>query len=118
MTKQEFKTFINSCSDDEFTSYLLGINVNGTLLGQLLLERRTNNNIPIPFFKVGDRVRLLSDSEDNCPMVITELAIQNPELQFVGFGFECFKKVHCAWRDKNDMPHDQWYDEDVLCKVQ
>lgn len=66
-------------------------------------------------FKTGSCVRLISDMEDNIPMTTGQYYGDYEDAQFEP-DYESKKDtdVLCSWRDKNGVPHKEWYHQDQL----
>lgn len=71
-------------------------------------------------FKRGDKVRLVSDKENNVPMSVVCYSSDDPELYEAKLFTEMFDEnmVKCVWRDKFDQPQKEYYQEDILVLVE
>lgn len=69
-------------------------------------------------FNTGDRVKLISDTENNTPMTVNTYYVDTFEgkeaLQFVELDENTIKMVQCVWRDAQSQPHKEYYHEDAL----
>lgn len=73
-------------------------------------------------YKIGDMVRLMSDSETNTPMTVNGYQIDEPQYAINKFMLEqecpnMCTLVQCVWRDNEDKPHSEYYNEDALTIV-
>ena len=73
-------------------------------------------------FKCGDKVRLVSDTDENVVMTVRayalELAMEDKSTSpFIkDFQAKLEALVTCDWRDKLDVPHQKDYKENELVK--
>ena len=70
-------------------------------------------------FKVGDTVKLISDTVNNTPMTVQgyrkdETAYSEAQKFLDEIPDDILKAVKCVWRDSNDVPHSEYYHEDTL----
>ena len=71
-------------------------------------------------FKVGDVVRLKSDSIDNVEMTVDGYKpdkTPSVRLAVEAVGQHVLYEVCCVWRDKDDKPQEKYYHEDALIFV-
>ena len=75
-------------------------------------------------FKCGDKVRLVSDTEENVVMTVRDyaydIAISDPRNAMLKETLRPTYKglVTCDWRDKLDVQHTENYKEDELIKCE
>ena len=75
-------------------------------------------------FKRGDKVRLVSDTEENVVMTVRGYALElakedgttSPFIK--DFQSKLEDLVTCDWRDKLDVPHQKAYKENELVKCE
>lgn len=73
-------------------------------------------------FKTGDKVILKSDTKSNQPMTVNGYQIDEPQYAINGFILEhdcptLCDRVQCVWRDNEDKPHKEYYNENALTAV-
>ena len=73
-------------------------------------------------FSIGDKVRLKSDNESNTSMIVNNYLKDESKYKqavlFKALSESDMKSIKCVWRDKLDVPHKEYYDEDILTKVE
>ena len=71
-------------------------------------------------FEIGDVVCLMSDNATNTPMTVNCYRYDEcfDELGRLYMSDTSKKEVKCVWRDKNDNPHEEYYHEDSLIRVE
>ncbi len=72
-------------------------------------------------FKIGDVVKLCSDTEENCPMTVNAYYLDTIQDNIFVKDILTERQKHsvkCVWRDKEDKPHSEFYSEDSLCLVE
>ena len=75
-------------------------------------------------FKCGDKVRLVSDTEENVVMTVSgyvyDLEIIKPQNAILKESLRATYEglVRCVWRDKLDVPHQKDYKENELVKCE
>lgn len=71
-------------------------------------------------FKSGDKVKLASDIEANTPMTVDCYSSEDSSLSEAKLFCEEFDNnlVKCVWRDKQDIPHTEYYNESALILVE
>jgi len=73
-------------------------------------------------FKCGDKVRLVSDTDENVAMTVRgyalELAMEDKTISpyIKDFQAKLDGLVTCDWRDKLDVPHQKQFNEKELAK--
>lgn len=67
-------------------------------------------------FKSGDLVKLISDIPSNTPMAVNCYKEDECPTEFdrIYLSPEGRREIKCVWRDKEDKPHERYYDEDAL----
>jgi len=70
-------------------------------------------------FKQGDTVRLVSDGNNTPVMTVNIYAIDESldARLLLDISDEQKKMIKCVWRDTNGTPHNEYYSEDALMKV-
>lgn len=75
-------------------------------------------------FKCGDKVRLVSDTEENVVMTVRgyayDIAISDPRNAMLKETLRATYEdlVICDWRDKLDVPHQEKFNENELIKCE
>lgn len=71
-------------------------------------------------FQIGDKVKLVSDSDKITPMTVAAYFIDTfpdskiPEIVSGMYPKDIEKMVICVWRDRNGKLHDEKFHEDML----
>ena len=115
LSKEEFKQETSTWSRADCLRYLTHI---GVPKPEVFYDVSTQNScpIPIPYFKVGDRAKIV-DGDDGIIVTVDSLIINSRDAIFIIGETDLIKSVVCSWIDSNGIFQQRRFYEDEIEKI-